>query len=147
MKDAKDPTDRTNLGLVLGTGALTVVAVEVVVLIHVATGPGDGFERAAIWVVLLMITVTFLTVGGIGYGFYRDRTRALREGAEARDDRPPGPDDGSGGVPRRPADRPGGPGSGTDGGPGRGEPEGPEEPEARSTEAPRRRTPEGVGAG
>lgn len=70
-----DPTERRSLGLVLGVGAVTVVLVELSVLIYVALGPGDDFERAAIWAVLLMITVTFLTVGGIGYGFYRDRTR------------------------------------------------------------------------
>ena len=147
MKDAKDPTDRTNLGLALGAGALAVVAVEVAVLIHVATGPGDGFERAAIWVVLLMITVTFLTVGGIGYGFYRDHARALREGTGARDGRPPDSDDGSAGVPGHPTGRPGGPADGTDSGPGGGEPEMPYEPEATPTDGARLRSPEAVGAG
>lgn len=147
MRDEKDPTDRTHLGLALGAGALAVVAVEAVVLIRVATGPGDGFERAAIWVVLLMITVTFLTVGGIGYGFYRDRTTAFREGAGAGDDRPPGSDDGSGGVPRHPTARPGGPGGETDAAPDRGAPGRPGEPDAGSTDGARRRTPEAVGSG
>ena len=99
MKDATDPTDRTKLGLVLGAGALTVVAVEVVVLIHVATGPGDGFERAAIWAVLLMITVTFLTVAGIGYGFYRDHVRNRGTGGSGRDGGGSPGDDDAGGSP------------------------------------------------
>lgn len=73
--DGADPTERRSLGLALGIGAATVVVVELVMLVRVALGPGEAFEQAAIWAVLLMITVTFLTVGGIGYGFYRDRTR------------------------------------------------------------------------
>lgn len=75
MADRNDPTDRTTLGLALAIGAMVVVLVEIAVLVYVALGPGEGFERAAIWAVLLMINVTFLTVAGIGYGFYRDRTR------------------------------------------------------------------------
>lgn len=145
MSDSEDPTRRTTLGKSLAIGAGVVVLVELAVLVYVALGPGEGFERAAIWAVLLMINVTFLTVAGFAYGFYREWSSAAAR-PERGDDGPPGSDGGSGGVPRGPSDRPGGPDGGEDGGPARGAPE-PGELEAEpDDETADRRTPEGVGA-
>lgn len=76
--DGGGPPPRTALRLALALGAAAVVGYELWQLLHAAvTGPG-GMDRGAVWAILLMILVTFLTVGGIGYGL----SAAMRDSAE-----------------------------------------------------------------
>lgn len=63
--------DRRRVGTALAVGGAAVVAYELVALVLSALrGPG-GVDRGAVWAILLMIFVTFVTVGGIGWGLYR----------------------------------------------------------------------------
>lgn len=75
-----DVLARRRVGWALALGATAVVLYELVALVASALSGPEGMERGAVWTILLMILVTFLTVGGIGWGLYRavrdrDRTR------------------------------------------------------------------------
>lgn len=70
------PLDRTTLGRALAIGSVVVVLLVLVSLVAIVLGPVAGMERGALWTILLMIFVTFGTVGGIGWGLYR----SLRDG-------------------------------------------------------------------
>lgn len=73
--------DRRRVGWSLAAGAALVVLYELAALLASALGGGGGMDRAAVWVILLMILVTFLTVAGIGWGLYRAiRDRDRRSG-------------------------------------------------------------------
>lgn len=63
--------DRRRVGWALAVGATVVVLYELAALLASALGGNGGMERGAVWTILLMILVTFLTVGGIGWGLYR----------------------------------------------------------------------------
>lgn len=70
-RDTTGPPSRRGLGVGLGVGATIVVFYEVWALVRFLAGGEGGLERGAVWTILLMIAVTFLTVGGIGWGLYR----------------------------------------------------------------------------
>lgn len=65
------PLDRPRLGRALAVGSVVVVLLVLVSLVAIVLGPVAGMERGALWTILLMILVTFATVGGIGWGLYR----------------------------------------------------------------------------
>lgn len=65
------PLDRPRLGRALAIGSVIVVLLVLISLVAIVLGPVAGVERGALWTILLMILVTFATLGGIGYGFYR----------------------------------------------------------------------------
>lgn len=70
------PLSRKRIGIGLGVGSVVVVAYELYGLVSSLGVAGDGVERGATITILLMILVTFATVGGIGYGLFRSvRTR------------------------------------------------------------------------
>lgn len=74
---------RRLIGWALGAGGAGVILFELAALISSAVGGGpEGTEQGAVWTILLMILVTFLTLGGFGWGLYR----AIRG-----DDAPPEP--------------------------------------------------------
>lgn len=70
------PLDRPRLGRALAVGSVVIVLLVLASLVTIVLGPVVGMERGALWTILLMILVTFATVGGIGYGLYR----SLRDG-------------------------------------------------------------------
>lgn len=72
--------DRRLIGWALGGGGAVVVLYELAALLASAIGGPEGMERGAVWTILLMIVVTFLTIGGIGWGLYS----ALRDGDSGR---------------------------------------------------------------
>lgn len=94
-RETGSPLDRGGLGLALAVGSVVIVLLVLGSLVVLVLGPAAGMERGALWAILLMILVTFLTVGGIGWGLYR----AIGEDGEERPEEDPAPD-------RRPA-RPG----------------------------------------
>lgn len=75
------PLDRPRLGRALAVGSAVIVLLVLASLVAIVLGPVAGMERGALWTILLMILVTFLTVGGIGWGLYR----TLRDHTEERD--------------------------------------------------------------
>lgn len=70
-RETRGPPSRKGLGAGLAVGATVVVLYELWALVRFLAGGEAGLERGAVWTILLMIAVTFLTVGGIGWGFYR----------------------------------------------------------------------------
>lgn len=78
-RDADSRLDRKRLGVSLGVGSVAVVAYELVGLVSALDSSAGGVERGATLTILLMIVVTFLTVGGIGYGLYRAVRGRARE--------------------------------------------------------------------
>lgn len=68
---SSSPLSRKGVGMGLGVGSLVVVGYELVGLVTSLESTGDGVERGATYTILLMILVTFVTVGGIGYGLFR----------------------------------------------------------------------------
>jgi hypothetical protein len=74
--DSRSPVSRKGLGIGLAVGALLVVGYELFGLVSSLASAADGVERGATYTILLMILVTFLTVGGIGYGLFRAARRA-----------------------------------------------------------------------
>lgn len=72
--DGSPPDRRRRLGLALAIGAALVVLVELVSLVIALAGEVEPTEIGALWAILLMILVTFGTIGGIGWGLYRDTT-------------------------------------------------------------------------
>lgn len=81
--DETDPLDRRRLGWALALGAAAVVLYEVGALVASALGGPGGMDRGAVWTILLMIFVTFGTVGGIGWGLYRTlRDRDAADGGD-----------------------------------------------------------------
>lgn len=79
--DGDGMLDRRRVGWTLAVGGAVIVLFEIGVLLASALGGPGGMERGAVWTILLMIFVTFLTVGGIGWGLYRairDRDRPSR---------------------------------------------------------------------
>jgi hypothetical protein len=69
---------RRRVGWALALGGAAIVLYELVALVGSALAGPEGMDRGAVWTILLMILVTFLTVGGIGWGLYRtirDRDR------------------------------------------------------------------------
>lgn len=70
------PVGRKGLGIGLAVGALLVVGYELFGLVSSLASAADGVERGATYTILLMILVTFLTVGGIGYGLFQASRRA-----------------------------------------------------------------------
>lgn len=79
--------DRRRVGWALALGGAAIVLYELVALVRSGiAGPG-GMERGAVWTILLMILVTFLTVAGIGWGLYR----AIRDRDRTREPPDPGP--------------------------------------------------------
>lgn len=79
--DETDPLARRRIGWALAVGAAAVVLYEVGALVASAVGGAGGMDRGAVWTILLMIFVTFGTVGGIGWGLYR--TLRDRDAADA----------------------------------------------------------------
>lgn len=73
--------DRRRVGWALALGGAAIVLYELVALVGSAIGGPEGMERGAVWTMLLMILVTFLTVAGIGWGLYR----AVRDRDETPD--------------------------------------------------------------
>lgn len=74
--------DRRRVGWALAVGGTAIVLYELVALVRSALAGPEGMERGAVWTILLMILVTFLTVGGIGWGLYRAvRGRDRRDGS------------------------------------------------------------------
>lgn len=69
--DRSAPDRRRRLGLALAVGATTVVLVELVSLVIALAAEPDPTEIGALWAILLMILVTFATIGAIGWGLYR----------------------------------------------------------------------------
>lgn len=70
--------DRRRVGWALVLGGTAIVLYELAALVRSAVAGPEGMERGAVWTILLMILVTFLTVAGIGWGLYRavrDRDR------------------------------------------------------------------------
>lgn len=74
--ESGSPVSRKGLGIGLAVGALLVVGYELFGLVSSLASAADGVERGATYTILLMILVTFLTVGGIGYGLFRAARRA-----------------------------------------------------------------------
>lgn len=79
-EDESDDTvlRRRSIGWALALGGAAVVLYELAALLASALGGPEGMERGAVWTILLMILVTFLTIGGIGWGLYsavRERDR------------------------------------------------------------------------
>ncbi len=73
-----DVLSRRRVGWALALGGAAIVLYELVALVRSAFGGPEGMERGAVWTILLMILVTFLTIAGIGWGLYRavrDRDR------------------------------------------------------------------------
>ncbi len=83
--DAGSPLDRPLLGRALAVGSAVVVLMVLVSLTVIVLGPAAGMERGALWTILLMILITFATVGGIGWGLYRAVTGPRSEETEATD--------------------------------------------------------------
>lgn len=73
--DRSAPDRRRRLGLALAVGATAVVLVELVSLVIALAGEPDPTEIGALWAILLMILVTFATIGAIGWGLYRGAER------------------------------------------------------------------------
>lgn len=78
-READSPLDRRGLGLSLAVGSVVIVLLVLVSLAVLVAGSAAGLERGALWAILLMILVTFATVGGIGYGLYRSLGRDADE--------------------------------------------------------------------
>lgn len=76
------PLDRPRLGRALAVGSVVIVLLVLGSLVAIVLGPVAGMERGALWTILLMILVTFATVGGIGWGLYR----AIRREGRGEDD-------------------------------------------------------------
>ena len=70
-RETTGPPSRKGLGAGLAVGAVIVVLYELWALVRFLVAGEGGLERGAVWTILLMIAVTFLTVGGIGWGLYR----------------------------------------------------------------------------
>lgn len=87
-RETRSPVERKGLGLALAVGSAVVVLLVLGSLVALVLGPAAGMERGALWAVLLMILVTFLTVGGIGWGLYR----AIGAAGEDRPGEDPTPD-------------------------------------------------------
>lgn len=69
--DDGGPPARRRVGTALALGGAAVVVYELAALVLSAVrGPG-GLDRGAVWTIVLMILVTFATIGGIGWGIYR----------------------------------------------------------------------------
>lgn len=85
-REASRPDRRRLLGWVLAVGAVLVVLVELVNLVRALAGDADPLETGALWTILLMILVTFGTVGAIGWGLYRAIRQTSREGGERTGD-------------------------------------------------------------
>lgn len=64
------PLDRPGLGRALAVGSVVIVLLVLASLVFVLARSA-GVEAGAIWTILLMILVTFATVGGIGWGLWR----------------------------------------------------------------------------
>ena len=76
------PLQRRRLGVSLAVGSVVIVLTVLSSLAVLVYGSAAGVERGAIWAILLMILVTFATVGGIGYGFYRSFRDGTGDGPE-----------------------------------------------------------------
>lgn len=87
----RSPLQRRVLGIALATGSVLIVLAVLGSLLTFVLGSAAGVEEGAVWTILLMILVTFGTVGWIGWGLFS----ALRDGGSEEDDggdghRPPG---------------------------------------------------------
>lgn len=80
--EGDSPLRRRRLGVSLAVGSVVIVLTVLSSLAVLVYGSAAGVERGAIWAILLMILVTFATVGGIGYGFYRSSRDGTRDGPE-----------------------------------------------------------------
>ena len=80
--DGSPPDRRRRLGLALAIGATVVVLVELVSLVIALLGEVDPTELGALWAILLMILVTFATIGGIGWGLYRSSEDGGRDAVD-----------------------------------------------------------------
>lgn len=77
------PLDRPRLGRALAVGSVVIVLLVLASLV-VVLARSAGVEAGAIWTILLMIFVTFATVGGIGWGLWR----AVRPDAGGKPEEP-----------------------------------------------------------
>lgn len=85
-REATRPDRRRLLGWVLAVGAVVVVLVELASLVRALAGGADPLETGALWTILLMILVTFGTVGAIGWGLFRAIRDGSGEGPEPSED-------------------------------------------------------------
>ena len=80
-RESGSPLERPRLGRALAVGSVVIVLLVLGSLVLVL-GRSAGVEAGAIWTILLMILVTFGTVGGIGWGLWRTTRGAGTEEEE-----------------------------------------------------------------